>query len=208
MKIYTRVVIDIETGLTLDAESFEYQGPIAKCEPISAFFATVGTFVAENATLFSMGSSILSSVVGGIQQSNALGAQAANADAEAKQALKEGKEVANRRRQQAEELASTQLATLGASNIDIMGSPMDVIVKDRGRGELYAQDAIYASKITAQNKQYEATLARYKQSSIIPNTLLSIGGTAISGGKTLLGSQTFGATSLASPWGPSTWGID
>ena len=32
MKIYTKVVIDIETGKMLDEESYEYDGPIAECK--------------------------------------------------------------------------------------------------------------------------------------------------------------------------------
>ena len=31
MKIYTRVVLDIETGKVLEEESYEYQGPVAQC---------------------------------------------------------------------------------------------------------------------------------------------------------------------------------
>lgn len=43
MKIHTRTVIDIETGKILEDESYEYEGPITSCDPVTATLATVGT---------------------------------------------------------------------------------------------------------------------------------------------------------------------
>lgn len=49
MKIYTRLVHRISDGALLDSDSFEYEGPIASCDPITATLigatATVGSSI-------------------------------------------------------------------------------------------------------------------------------------------------------------------
>jgi len=43
MKIYTRTVHRIADGELIDSDSFEYEGPIASCDPITATIAAVST---------------------------------------------------------------------------------------------------------------------------------------------------------------------
>lgn len=139
-------------------------------------------------SLAGTGLGMFSSVIGGIQQKSMYDASAKAASYEAKAAMRESQETARRRREGADELASSQIATLGASGIDIMGSPLDIIIKDRARGELHAQDALYSGKSAATGKRYEATLAKYQGRSSMANAMLSVGGQAIGAGKTILGS--------------------
>lgn len=153
--------------------------------------------VGGGSTLLSLagtGVGIFGDIIGGIQQRNAYNAQAQGASMEARQVIREGQEQRRRREVQGEELASTQLAVLGASGVDIMGSPLDVIINDRGRSQLGAEDALYSAKTYAAGKRYESTLAKYQAGNAIPGAMLSIGGRLIGAGKTLLGSSPLGGT--------------
>lgn len=52
MKIYTRVVIDLSTGETIEEDSYEYDGPVMKCGaaaiPIAvAVFSSVASVAAQ-----------------------------------------------------------------------------------------------------------------------------------------------------------------
>jgi hypothetical protein len=118
-------------------------------------------------------------------------ANAAAAEAEAKQIMAQARENAKRRRVLATEQTSTQIAKVGASGMDILGSPLDVIFRDVARGELAAQDILYQGKVGYAAKDYEAQLRRYQAGLIIPSTLLNIGGDLVSSqaksGKTLFG---------------------
>jgi len=48
MKIYTRLVIDIETGERLEEESFEYSGPLALCDRAAQSQASQAAQTAQN----------------------------------------------------------------------------------------------------------------------------------------------------------------
>lgn len=47
MRVHSRVVIDIASGEVLEDESYEYTGPVASCDPVTATIGAVGGSVAS-----------------------------------------------------------------------------------------------------------------------------------------------------------------
>jgi hypothetical protein len=100
-------------------------------------------------------------------------------------------ENANRRRVDARRHVSSQIAKLGASGVDFLGSPMDVIFEGAGRGELAARDIEYEGYAAAAGKNYEAKIHKYRRDQVIPTGQLRLAGQALQGANTLFG-QTLG----------------
>lgn len=190
MKVYEKVVIDIESGAILEERSFQYTGPLARCEPITASLAAIGSVAGMGTamgglTVLGTAASFIGTIFSSIQQSQAAHATAAGQEMEAKQQLEQSREVARRRREEGESQSSKQIAQFGASGLDLLGSPLDVIIKDAGRAELYAQDALYEGRVSAAGSSYEAKISRWKAGQAMTGGFLKAG-------TTLLGSQTFG----------------
>ena len=47
MKIYTRIVMDMKTGAIEESDSFEYEGPVASCDPGSIVTSIVGSIASS-----------------------------------------------------------------------------------------------------------------------------------------------------------------
>lgn len=138
-------------------------------------------------TAIGTGLSVLGTVASARQDYGSERANAKAAQIEAKQHLEQANEMASRRRRQAESDTSTQIAKFGASGIDILGSPLDVIMYDRSMGELAARDIEYEGRMQAAGKQYESKLRNWRARQIGPSAAISIGGTLVKGARTVLG---------------------
>jgi hypothetical protein len=131
--------------------------------------------------------SLVGTIVDTKQQYGAAQAQEQGAKLEAKQIMEQATENTRRRRVEADSFTSSQIARLGASGVDFMGSPLDVIFNDSARGELAARDIMYEGGQAAQGKAYEAKLARFKRDQVVPMGMLRVGGDALRGASTLFG---------------------
>jgi DNA segregation ATPase FtsK/SpoIIIE-like protein len=158
----------------------------------------IGTAVGATGTMATVlnlagtGLGIFGSIVSGISEMKTASANASAAKQEAKFEKQKYTEEARRQREQNEEATSTQIAKLGASGVDLLGSPLDVIARDAGRGELAARDIEQRGKGAQQAKSYEADLWKYRRGQALTNMAFSIGGQAISGAKTILGGTKLG----------------
>jgi hypothetical protein len=180
--------------------------------------ATAGTAIGT-ATVMGMSASTLMTVAGtalsvagmvtqGIQDSKVANANAKAAKYEAQHTQALSAEDARRQRERNSEATSTQIAKLGKSGVDFMGSPLDLIMADAGRGELAARDIEVAGKNAGSGKEYEARITKWKATQQnmgnIGKGLVTIGGKAISNSKTILG----GSSPLATGYGNDNydWG--
>lgn len=212
MKVYEKIVFNIH-GEVVEEQSFEYDGPVARCEPVttalsaigSAIYSglaavgggaaaapTVGSAVAGGLTVLTAATGVASAVSSGIQNRGAMAANAEAIQQEAEYTRLANKENARRRRVENEDFTSTQIAKLGASGLDFMGSPLDLLVQDAGRGEMAARDIEARGTVQAASKEYEARLTKWRARQIGTETGFNVGGKLI-GGASKVAKTVFGA---------------
>lgn len=121
------------------------------------------------------------------QQRGAAKANEMSAKIESKQIMEQANENARRRRVEAESFTSSQIAKLGATGVDFMGSPLDAIFESAARGELAARDIEYEGSVAAAGKKYEARLQRFRREQAVPMGVLKIGQQSLAGAQTLFG---------------------
>jgi hypothetical protein len=106
-------------------------------------------FVALGGTLLSAGMTI----AGGFQQAN-------QADAAAKQAQINAKAEASESRLKTDDVRAKQRAIAGASGVQSIGSPLEVMLESAKEAELEAQKYIYKGKVEANSYKAQASNLR------------------------------------------------
>lgn len=100
-------------------------------------------------------------------------------------------ENARRRRRESDSFVGSQIAKLGATGVDFLGSPLDVVFGAAERGELAARDIEYEGYSAAAGRNYEAKIHKYRRDQVVPMGQIKIAGQALQGASTLFG-QTLG----------------
>jgi hypothetical protein len=100
-------------------------------------------------------------------------------------------ENAARRRVESRAHVGKQIARLGASGVDFLGSPLDVVFGAAEQGELAARDIAYEGYTAAAGRNYEAKIHKYKRDQVLPTGKIKLAGQALQGANTLFG-QTLG----------------
>ncbi len=215
MKIYNKIVFDCE-GNVIEEDSYNYEGPLALAIPVAIVGAVasiagqlagagmLGTAAAGLAstavlggvtagTLLTVGgtaASVIGSTVGSaMQQQQAAKANIQGINVEKEQTMKVAEERSRRRLMAGDREISSAIARLGASNINISDSPLDVLMEDAANIKLGALDDIYAGKTSSSAKEYEAKLERFRGNSA---TISSVGRSS----RTILGAATDLGTSI------------
>lgn len=122
---------------------------------------SVGTALAVGGTAFS---------VMGALQSGANAQKVGEYNATVAQQKAQADEATQRRRTNA--LLSTARANVGASGIELSGSPLDVIANSAAEAELDALNIRYGGQITAQRERLQGSVARSQSYTAAASSLL------------------------------------
>jgi hypothetical protein len=103
-------------------------------------------------TVLSVGGTLLTGAMGfmGAMQ------ESKNAKQQAKMEIAQSRENARRQRLENDALRGEQITRMGGSGVELLGSPMDFIVDDVGKGELTARDIEQRGRANASGLRYGA----------------------------------------------------
>lgn len=152
MKIYTRIVFDMETMQVLEEESFEYEGPLVLAEAV----VVAGVIIAALA--------LIVSTVGAITSADNQRRMANyNADLAAMQADERRKEAAFRAEREAEKneaLKARQRLAFNLAGVTPEGTPTDLLMDTTKKMELDALAIRYGGASSGSSLETQAQLSR------------------------------------------------
>lgn len=117
--------------------------------------------------------------VSGLSGANETKAEAALREMEGRSALDRSEREASALAKRNRRIVAKQVAGFGASGIELVGSPADLIVQDAIQGELDVMTAEKEGQAVFRAKKFEARQLRRKAKAQIKATILDIGGKAL-----------------------------
>lgn len=188
MKVYTRIVWDIETLQILEAEFYEYEGPWALCD---FGVLEIGAIIAAVAAVVGAATGGYAAVKAGqnanyMAQYNAMMAQI-SADEKRKQAAY----AADREREKNEQIRARQRLAFNLSGVTPEGTPTDLLSDTAARMELDAQAIMYGGNSSGTAEETKAQLLRQQGKVAESAGWWNAGSTILSGASSTMNAYTY-----------------
>jgi hypothetical protein len=174
VKVYNKLVVDIETGEHLEEDSYEYEGPVAQCvwAAVSAIAAVASAVIGATGAVISADS-----------QRKAANYNADRAEQNAKAAEEKAAYDERMHRESVRKILSAQRALYGDSGLSMEGSPLLVMEDSTKQAELDALAIRYGGDINAAQQRSSANLLRMQGANAQTAGYITAGTTLLSGAK-------------------------
>ena len=183
MKVYNKLVVDIETGEHLEEDSYEYEGPVAQCvwAAVAAFAAVLSVAVNVGGAIYSADQQRKAADYNAYKEDEAAdyaNQSAANAEISAKNKAEYDEKI---HRESVRRILSQQRALYGDSGLSMEGSPLLVMEDSMKQGELDALAIRHGGNINVARVSSSGNLLRMQGQNAQTAGYINAGSTLLAG---------------------------